>query len=219
MEAGQLQAVLRHIRKLAGAQASGGVTDGQLLQRFVSERDEAAFELLVRRHERMVWGVCRRLLANSHDAEDAFQAAFVVLVRKASTVSKRESVGCWLHQVAYRVALRAGANRARIAGREQRALDPESAIDPHDLPTEVVWRELRQILDQELSRLPEKYRAPVVLCYLQGKSYEEAAQQLGCSKGTVSTRLTRAREVLRGRLSRRGLSLTTGLLASGLSQE
>src|SRR5690242_9103589 len=182
MAGGQLRAVLRHIRKLAGAPVSSDVTDGQLLERFVTERDEAAFELLVRRHERMVWGVCRRLLANTHDAEDAFQAAFVVLVRKASTVRKRESLGCWLHQVAYRVALRASANRAKIAEREQQTLDPGSATDPHDLQTEVVWRELRPVLDEELRRLPEKYRAPVVLCYLEGKSYEEAGHQLGCSK-------------------------------------
>jgi RNA polymerase sigma factor (sigma-70 family) len=219
MAIGHLDAVLRHIRKLAGVPASGDVTDGGLLERFVTERDQAAFELLVRRHERMVWGVCRRLLANSHDAEDAFQAAFVVLVRKAGTVRKRESLGCWLHQVAYRVALRASARRARITGHEQQVLDPESALDPHNLLNEVAWREVRPILDQELSRLPEKYRAPVVLCYLQGKSYEEAAQQLGCSKGTLSTRLTRARELLRGRLSRRGLSLTVGLLATALAQE
>jgi RNA polymerase sigma factor (sigma-70 family) len=219
MAAGQLHAVLRHIRKLAGAPALGGITDSQLLERFVTKHDEAAFELLVRRHERMVWGVCRRLLADFHDAEDAFQAAFVVLVRKASTVRKRESLGCWLHQVAYRVALRARANQARIAGCEQQAVELESAIDPHDLPAEVAWRELRPVLDQELSRLPEKYRAPVVLCYLEGKSYEEAAQQLGWSKGTLSTRLTRARELLRGRLAHRGLGLTTGLLATALSQE
>ncbi len=219
MAGGKLRAMLRHIRKLAGAPASAGVTDGQLLERFVTERDEAAFELLVRRHERMVWGVCWRLLANSHDVEDAFQAAFVVLVRKARTVRKRDSLGCWLHQVAYRVALRAGAYRAKIAEREQHSLDLESAADPHDLSTEMIGRELRPLLDQELSRLPEKYRAPVVLCYLEGISYEEAGQQLRCSKGTVSTRLRRARELLRRRLIRRGLSLTTGLLATAFAQE
>jgi WD40 repeat protein len=121
--------------------------------------------------------------------------------------------------VAYRVALRVSAGRARIAGREEQNLDPESAIDPHDPSAEVIGRELRPVLDQELNRLPEKYRAPVVLCYLEGKSYEEAARQLGWSKGTVSTRLTRARELLRGRLTRRGLGLPTGLLAAALAQE
>src|SRR5437870_9544054 len=132
MATGPLHVVLRHVRKLAGSQATGEVTDGHLLERFITQRDEAAFELLVRRHERMVWSVCRRLLAHFHDAEDAFQAAFVVLARKAGTVARRESVGCWLYQVAYRVALRARANRARIAAREQQGVDP-SAVDPHDL--------------------------------------------------------------------------------------
>src|SRR5690349_6305843 len=132
MATGPLHVVLRHIRKLAGTQATGEVTDGQLLARFVTQRDEAAFELLVRRHERMVWGVCRRLLAHSHDAEDAFQAAFLVLVRKAGTVARRESVGGWLHQVAYRVALRARANRVRIAARERQSVD-RSVVDRHDL--------------------------------------------------------------------------------------
>src|SRR5947208_10242886 len=123
MATGPLHVVLRHVRKLAGSQATGDVMDGQLLERFINQRDEAAFELLVRRHERMVWGVCRRLLANSHDAEDAFQATFVVLVRKAGTVAQGESIACWLHQVAYRVALRARASRAQLATREQTGMD------------------------------------------------------------------------------------------------
>jgi hypothetical protein len=143
MAARQLQIVLRHLRKLAGAAGSGGVTDGQLLERFVTHQDESAFELLVRRHERMVWGVCRRLLTNLHDAEDAFQATFVVLVRKAATVVERESIAGWLHQVAYRIALRARPNRARIAAHEQGSSDLASAADPHDVRAEAVWRELR----------------------------------------------------------------------------
>src|SRR5438876_10735288 len=109
MATGHLAAVLRHIRNLASTRTTCEATDGQLLERFATQHDTLAFELLVRRHERMVWGVCRRLLANVQDAEDAFQAAFVVLVRKAGTVWKRESVGCWLYQVAYRIALRARA--------------------------------------------------------------------------------------------------------------
>ena len=219
MAARQLQIVLRHLRRLAGTAGSSGVTDGQLLERFVTQHDEAAFELLVRRHERMVWGVCRRLLANPHDTEDAFQATFVVLVRKAATVAQRESVACWLHQVAYRVALRACANRARVAAHEQLGMDLMSAADPHDGRAEGDWSDLRPLLDQEIDRLPEKYRAPVVLCYLEGKSYEEAAQQLGCPKGTLSIRLTRARELLRVRLARRGLTLTSAVLATAIIQQ
>lgn len=217
MATGQLAAVLRHIRKLASARPAGEVTDGQLLERFVTQHDTLAFELLVRRHERMVWGVCRRLLANVQDAEDAFQAAFVVLVRKAGSICKRESVGSWLYQVAYRIALRARAHRARITARERQV--DASPVDPHEDTASVEGRDLRSLLDQELNQLPEKYRTPVVLCYLEGKSYQEVAQQLGCPKGTVATRLTRARELLHGRLSRRGLGVTVGLLVTGLSEE
>jgi RNA polymerase sigma factor (sigma-70 family) len=154
-----------------------------------------------------------------HDAEDAFQATFVVVVRKAATVVERESIACWLHQVAYRIALRARANRARIAAHEQASSDIASAADPPDLRAEAVWHDLRPLLDQELNRLPEKYRAPLLLCYLEGKSYAEAAQQLGCPKGTVAIRLSRGRELLRVRLSRRGLGLTVRLVATGLSHE
>ena len=147
MAAEPLRLVVQHLRKLVGAPAGGGVTDGQLLERFVQQRDQAAFELLVRRHERMVWSVCRRLLPETHDAEDAFQAAFLVLVRKAPTVAKRESVASWLYKVAYRVALEARARRVKLASRERQGLDLSWAADPHDPATDLVWRNLRPVLD------------------------------------------------------------------------
>jgi RNA polymerase sigma factor (sigma-70 family) len=174
--------------------------DAQLLDRFVERRDEVAFELLVWRHGPMVLGVCRRILQNPHDAEDAFQASFFTLARKADSIARRDSVGAWLYRVAYRIALRARARRARLAQREQPLGDlpvAEVGCEPADL---LAWRELRPVLDAEISRLPEKYRAAFVLCYLEGKTNEQAAEQLGCPKGTVLSRLSRARERLRKRL-------------------
>src|SRR5438128_7803962 len=138
MAAEPLRVVVQHLRRLVGAPAGGEVTDGQLLARFVQDGDQAAFELLVRRHERMVWGVCRRLLREPHDAEDAFQAVFLVLVRKAGTVGKRESVASWLYKVAYRVAIQASASRTRLAARERQGIDLSWAADPHDAASEVV---------------------------------------------------------------------------------
>ena len=202
-----LHTILRHIRSLFHPQAPGTVTDGQLLERFVERKDEAAFELLVWRHGPMVLGVCRRILQNPHDAEDAFQAAFFTLARKAASIGQRDSVGAWLYRVAYRIALRARARRARLAQREQPLGDlpiAEVGCEPADL---LAWRELRPVLDAEVSRLPEKYRAAFVLCYLEGKTNEQAAEQLGCPKGTVLSRLSRARERLRKRLVQRGVAL------------
>jgi RNA polymerase sigma factor (sigma-70 family) len=187
--------------------------DEQLLERFIAHRDEAAFEALVRRHGPMVLGVCRRVLHDPHDAEDAFQATFLVLVRKAAAIGKRELLANWLYGVAHRTALKARAAAARRRGKEQPMVDPP-CTEPGDA---AVWRDLRPVLDGELQRLPAKYRAPVVLCYLEGKAYDEAAQQLGWPKGTLSTRLTQARELLRRRLTRRGVTLSAGALATALS--
>jgi RNA polymerase sigma factor (sigma-70 family) len=204
--------VLRLVRRLAhGPAAVRG--DEQLLDGFL--RGEAdAVEALVERHGPMVLGVCRRVLRDSHDAEDAFQATFLVLLRKAGSIRRGESLGPWLYGVAYRVARKAQAGAAR-----RRALLPRpaeaTAPGPDD---EAARRDLRRVLDEEVSRLPARYRDSVVLCYFEGRSKEEAARQLGCPAGTVSAWLARAREQLRGRLVRRGLALSAGLLGAGLAQ-
>jgi RNA polymerase sigma factor (sigma-70 family) len=212
MPDGQLRTFLRCLRRVACHPGSAAPTDGQLLERFLDQHDEAAFELLVWRHGRMVLNVCRRLLHHVEDAEDAFQATFLVFVRKAHAVSRREGVGSWLYKVAYRVALRAKAAAARRAMRETAAA-AAPAVEPGD---GAVWRDLRPVLDEEINRLPDQYRAAVVLCYLEGKSHQEAARQLGCAEGTVASRLSRARDRLRGRLVRRGLVLSGAALTGVL---
>jgi RNA polymerase sigma factor (sigma-70 family) len=195
------------VRRLAGPE---GVGVGETLRRFAARGDEAAFETLLRRHGPMVLGVCRRLLADAHDAEDAFQATFVVLVRKARSLRRAESVAGWLYGVAYRTALKARSRAARRRTTE-RPLDgvPEPATEPVP-PT----ADLRAVLDDELDRLPEKYRAPVVLCYLEGKTFQEAAGLLGWPAGTVSGRLARAKDILARRLTRRGVGLSAGGLSA-----
>jgi RNA polymerase sigma factor (sigma-70 family) len=210
-----LPTLLRCLRRLADAPGSGTLTDGQLLERFVTSRDEAAFELLVWRHGPMVLSVCRRLLPCAQDAEDAFQAAFFVLARKATSITRREGVGGWLYRVAYRAALRARAGAARLARHEQPAVDLDTAEAPADVPRS----DLRPVLDEEINRLPEKYRLAVVLCYLEGKTNQEAAQHLGCPEGTVASRLARGRERLRTRLTRRGVTLSVAALAAVLSRK
>jgi RNA polymerase sigma-70 factor (ECF subfamily) len=158
------------------------------------------------------------VLKNPHDAEDAFQATFLTLVRKAGSIGKRESVAAWLHKVAYRIALQANAVAKIHAIHEKQGLDLSTAAATQDFRVEPVWRDLSVVLDREVNGLPEKYRVPVVLCYLEGKTYEEAARQLGCPRGTVSIRLTRARELLRHRLTRRGLAFSGSLLAMMLGE-
>ncbi len=190
------------------------LSDGQLLERFTSFQDEAAFATLVQRHGPMVLGVCQRLLNEPHDAEDAFQATFLVLVRKAGTIAQPDLLANWLYGVAYRIAIKARATAARRREHErQAALMP--LADP--IPN-VAWRELRTVLDAEMNLLPEKYRAPLVLCYLEGLTNEEAARKLGWPTGSMSGRLSRGRELLRKRLIRRGLTLSAGLLALLLSK-
>jgi RNA polymerase sigma factor (sigma-70 family) len=214
MSRGPLRAVLHHLHRLTG-RADAGVADAQLLQRFAVGRDEAAFELLLWRHGPMVRGVCRRVLRHAEDAEDAFQATFLVLVRKAGSIGKRESLAGWLYRVAYRVAL-----RARDAASRRPALLPLNGETPApEVASDLVWRDLRPVLDEEVHRLPRKYSQPVILCYLQGKTYEQAARELGCPKGTLAIRLQRARELLRGRLSRRGVTLSAGAFAALLTEK
>jgi RNA polymerase sigma factor (sigma-70 family) len=212
MAAAQLATVLNHLRQLAEVRRADALGDAELLARFVARHDEAAFAALLQRHGPMVMGVCRRILRDAHDAEDAFQATFLVLVRKAGSIGKGASLGYWLYEVAYRTALRAKLGAARRRQRERRAQE----MTDTDPLTDSGWEELRPLLDEELHRLPEKYREPFVLCYLQGKTHGEAAEQLGWPKGTVSGRLARARDVLRARLARHGVTLTAGLLVTAL---
>jgi RNA polymerase sigma factor (sigma-70 family) len=206
--------IIRHVRRAALLRDGAGQSDGQLLERFLAFQDEAAFEALVLRHGRMVLGVCRRVLGNIHDAEDAFQATFVILVRKAASVRRRESVGSWLYSVAYRTALEAKERLAKRRVRERQVRDmPQPTAEPED-----ELRELLPVLDRELSRLPERYRAAVVLCDLEGKTRKEAARLLGVPEGTLSGRLTTARRLLAKRLARYGPALSGGALAAALAQ-
>jgi RNA polymerase sigma factor (sigma-70 family) len=210
----QQKVVLPHLCRLIGPRPGGECSDGELLERFLGRRDAAAFADLVRRHGPMVLGVCRRVLRDFHDAEDAFQATFLVLARKARSVGRREALGSWLYGVACRVALKARAQAARRRKHEGRAAN---GAEPRSAP-EAAWDDVRPILDEEVSRLPDKYRRPVVLCYFEGKTYREAARLLGLPAGTASVRLARARELLRGRLALRGVAFSSGALAIGLAE-
>jgi RNA polymerase sigma factor (sigma-70 family) len=212
MATGQLDRLLRGLRRAALRREGAGLTDGELLERFLSHREEAAFEGLLRRHGPMVWGVCRRILTNDADAEDAFQATFLVLLERASSVHPPGLVGNWLHGVAHKTALKVAAMNTKRRARERQA-----AQRPAPPPREEVWEKLRGLLDEELGRLPEEYRAAVVLCDLEGKTRREAARQLGWPEGTVAGRLARARARLAERLRRHGLVLSTGALVAVLS--
>jgi RNA polymerase sigma factor (sigma-70 family) len=207
--------VVRCIRRLAATLAPVELSDGQLLERFAGQRDEVAFAALVQRHGPMVLGVCRRVLRDWHDAEDAFQATFVALAQQAGSLRRPEALGPWLHGVAARTALKARgrAARRRVCEREAAAARATTVEDPHDL----VWRDLRPVLDEAVASLPEPCRVPFVLCYLKGRTVSEAARDLGWPRGTVATRLALARQRLRARLARRGLALSAGALAGPLS--
>lgn len=215
MAATQWNLLLQQIRRLSGS-ARDQDSDEQLLERFHGCRDEAAFTALVRRHGAMVFGVCRRVLHQEQDAEDAFQATFLLLARKAASLRPQRSLGGWLHQVAYHLALRARENAAR----RQRTENEVRTMMPSEEPDrEVCRRELRSLLDEELGRLPAKYREPLILCYLEGKTNEQAARQLGWPIGSMSRRLTRGRELLRRRLLHRGVTMPVGMLAAALIEE
>jgi RNA polymerase sigma factor (sigma-70 family) len=214
-KSGRMHATTRDLQTLFDIGVLGDRPDGELLGHFVEQREEAVFEAIVRRHGPMVWGVCRRVLRDHHDAEDAFQATFLVLARKAASVVPREKLGNWLYGVAYQTARNARAIRARRRLREGQVSEmPELEAASHDLRDEFTEQ-----LDRELSRLPEKYSNPIVLCDLEGRTHQEAARQLGWPIGTVSSRLSRARSMLAKRLARRGLSLSAGSLAVLLAQE
>jgi RNA polymerase sigma-70 factor (ECF subfamily) len=212
-----LSNVLRRLRGATALRESGNLNDGQLLTCFLNRSDDTAFEILLHRHGPMVLGVCRRLLRHDQDAEDAFQATFLVLARKAASVVPRERVGNWLYGVAYNTALKARALSAKRRGRE---IQVKAMPEPHAVRQDPdLWVELQPLLDRELSRLPEMYRFPVVLCDLEGKTHKEAARQLGCPEGTVSVRLSRARALLARRLGARGLTCSVAALATVLSQK
>jgi RNA polymerase sigma-70 factor (ECF subfamily) len=197
----------------ASGRMANHVSDATLLERFVTCREEAAFAALVQRHGPRVLGACRQILRNEHDAEDAFQATFLLLARKAADMPWRESVGGWLYAAAHRLSLNARAGVLRRHRREI-PLGEDMQADP---VKEIAQRELRWVLDDELDRLPEKYRAPVVLCYLEGMTNEEAARTLGWPAGSMSRRLERARGLLRRRLAGRGLSLILVAILAGVA--
>lgn len=208
MATAQTATVLSHVRRLALGRDGGDLTDAQLLTCFLEDQDDAAFTVLVRRHGPMVLGVCRRVLRDLHDAEDAFQATFLILLRKARSIAEPERLGNWLYGVAFYTARNARTARRRRQAAHDRLLafakQQTEVEEPND------WKPL---LDQELSRLPEKYRVPLVLCELEGQSRHEAAEQLGWSEGTLSSRLARGRALLRQRLTRRGFAISAAALA------
>ncbi len=202
--------LLQHLRTTLVSQAAD-MTDAELLDSFTARHDEAAFKALVLRYGPMVWGVCLRVLQNLHDAEDAFQATFLVLARKAARVKPRERVGHWLYGVAYRAALKARSRAARRRAKETQA----AAMSRTQEPAKDTGHDLARLLDQEVQRLPPIYRIPVVLCDLQGKTRTEAARHLGWPEGTVAGRLARARAKLAKRLGRYGLATAGASLATG----
>src|SRR5262245_10891331 len=211
-------ALLRHLRRLASQHSIGAVSDSALLERFVRCRDEGAFSALVARHGPLVLRVCRRVLADAHTAEDAFQATFLVLARRAGAIRRRQRLAGWLHGVAYRVALKARTAETLRQGRETPSADL-APLDPRPDPlAELTARELLSVLDKEVQRLPEVYRLPVLLCCLEGHTQEEAARLLGWTAGSVRGRLERGRARLRDRLARRGLTLPAVLAVVGIGQ-
>jgi RNA polymerase sigma factor (sigma-70 family) len=213
MPDGQMHGIVEYIRGLVVAPDLASLTDSDLLERFRVQRDESAFEALVRRHGPMVLGLCRRILHDPQDAEDAFQATFLVFVRKSGSIAKPELLGNWLYGVASRTA-----RVARKAAEKRRAKEDKAV--PHEQRAEAsLWQEFQPFLDYELSRLPAKYRVPVILCHLEEKSRHEAAQALGVPEGTLSSRLARARTLLAQRLARRCPTLTGGALFAGLGPQ
>jgi RNA polymerase sigma factor (sigma-70 family) len=213
MNSVQVGAVLRHLRNLGSALRDQELPDNQLLERFTLHRDEGSFAALLRRHGPMVLGVCRSVLHDWHDAEDAFQAAFLLLAQKAGSIHRGEAVSGWLYRVAYHLAMRAKANAARRRFLEKSAV----TMPPTDPLLDMSLREVCAVLLKELEGLPEKYRIPLVLCGMEERSLEEAARLAGWTKWAVKGRLQRGRQLLRGRLRRRGLELPAGLAAMALA--
>jgi RNA polymerase sigma factor (sigma-70 family) len=202
--------VLHYLRKVTAPGAVAELSDDQLLGRFINGRDEAAFTEMVERHGPLVLGVCQRVLHHDQDAEDAFQATFLVLERRAAQIVKRESLGSWLYGVALRIAGKAKAVKTRRRLHERRV----PAIAATNPVSDMIWRDLAPVLDEEIGRLPRVHRAAFVLCCLEGKTVTAAARQLGWPRGTVATQLARARQRLRTQLTRRGLALSAGLVVT-----
>ncbi len=213
MAIGSLAGVIPRLRATALA-LPGATSDAELLDRFITARDATAFEALVRRHGPMVLAVCRRILRNTHDAEDAFQATFLVLAYKAASVSPRNRLAAWLHGVAQKTALKARHRAARRTEVEKRV----PARSAEDMTPELTRADAEPLLDQELAALPELYRLPIVLCDLEGQLRSAVAVTLGCSEGTLSSRLTRGRRMLAERLKRRGVSLSSAALVVILTE-
>jgi RNA polymerase sigma factor (sigma-70 family) len=202
------------LRHLAGSERAQQASDAELLRRFLTGQEEDAFAALLRRHSRLVWSVCWQVLGQEQDAEDAFQATFLALIQNAASIRQGQAIASWLYHVAGRVARKAAAQRVKRHAHERQA-----QVMPHPAQgTELAWRELQGILDEELQRLPEKYRAPFLLCCLEGHSKAEAAQQLGWKEGTVSSRLVQARKFLQQRLTRRGVSFSAAVCCLQLNR-
>ncbi len=216
MHTSTLHGVLDYLRKLTAPSRSHELSDTELLERFHHQREEAAFTLLVQRHGPMVLNVCRRILGNVHEAEDAFQATFLVLVRKGGTIRKQQSLAGWLHRVASHLALRTRAQTARRQSCERQFIAPKMRDDCFET---LAALELQTALDEEIERLPDKYRTPLVLCYLADKTHEQAAGELGWPKSSVTARLARARELLQRRLQQRGFTVPAGLMAALLTEQ
>ena len=221
MASGQQGALLREIHQLFAAGTVAGLGDDDLLEQFAARRDEAAFAALLARHGPMVLSVCRRRLLNPRDAEDAFQATFLVLIRKAGSIKQPHLLGPWLYGVADRVARRAQSVAARRVERERTEVITESADveDTGQAGRSAEQDELRAVLDQEINRLPELLRLPVVLCHMEGLTQPEAAMRLRTTPDGVRGRLARARETLRSRLTRRGFAMTGGFLTLDFAAE
>jgi RNA polymerase sigma factor (sigma-70 family) len=215
MATASLGGFLLRLRKAMAAGTLSSLSDRQLIERFLGSHEEASFQAILERHGPMVLRVCRRVLSDEQDMEDAFQATFLVLSREARVIHKHESLASWLHGVAYRVALDARKSIDRRRKHESRAAVCTCTAE---LTDDIGWKELRSVLDAELVKLPERLKAPLVLCYLQGLTQDEAAAQLGQTKSTFRRNLERGRELLGGRLNRRGVTFSAALFAPFLSE-
>ena len=219
MAKGHRDSVIDSLELLFDAGTVTGLSEAQLLERFLAHRDESAFEAILHRHGPMVLGVCRRILDDPHDVADAFQTTFLILVKKARSIRDRDVLGTWLYGVARRVAVRAQVNARRRSTRERTGSEGLDVEHQRSRADRLEAIELRNLLDAELERLPARYRQPVILCDLEGQTHEQAAAQIGCPVGTVKSRLARGREQLRSRLVRRGVAPSAALLVSTIAAD